>query len=201
MGPARGAGEERATGGECRSSAHDGRRRRTASVAIVGRSSQRCAACGTAIDTTAVYCPSCGQATGAVVVERLGVGEDPAAAEVSLGSPPRRWLVPAVVATGLVLIGAVVFVGGRNDEPARSARSTVPATTTPATAGSTTTSSVPSTTTTAYSLSQVTPFPDAAGVAVYVSTNQGDVVKVDIGSGLVERRSIPPGTGRAVPGW
>jgi hypothetical protein len=150
----------------------------------------------------AVYCPACGAASGALRVEPVGGDAETSSAEVALGSPKRRWLAPAVIAAVVALIVVVAVVGGGRDKPAASpTTSTAPATTTPATTSdaTTTTNPGPTTPTTTYAAYAVPPLPDAAGLVVYESTNEGEVLRIDLGTGAIQRRRPPLGA-RAIAG-
>ncbi len=149
----------------------------------------------------AVYCPTCGAASGALRVEPIAGEAGTTSSEVALGAPKRRWPAPAVIAAVVALIVVVAVVGRGRDEPAASpTTSAPPATTVPET--STTpapTTTGPVTTTTTYSAYAVPPLPDAAGLVVYESTNEGEVLRIDLGTGTVQRRRPPLGD-RAVAG-
>jgi hypothetical protein len=115
-------------------------------------------------------------------------------AEVSLGRGRRRWPVPAAVAAVALLIVAVEMVGGGTSDPAV-APTTAPGPTTTVAPSTTSvppsTTAAPTTSTTTYSRYAAAPLPAAAGVVVYESTNEGDVLRIDLGSGDVQRRSAP----------
>ncbi len=146
----------------------------------------------------AVYCPSCGAVTGALRVEPLETDLDAPAAEVALGAPRRRWLPAAVVAAVLALVAVVATVGGGNG-PAAAPTTTSTASPTTTAARTTTTVARATTTTTAYATYQAAPFPEAAGVVVYISTNAGEIVRLDLGTGAVTRRLVPVEPRRAGP--
>jgi hypothetical protein len=145
----------------------------------------------------AVYCPSCGALTGALRIESLDGDADNSSAEVGLGGPRRRWLAPLVIAVVVGLVAVVAAVGGR-DQPAAAPTTT---SSSPTTAPPATTSTLPSptTATTSYSTFEAPPLPDAAGVVVYISTNIGEILRVDLGTGAVERRLAPNEPRRAGP--
>ena len=174
------------------------RRRATGTVAAVGRSSARCTSCGAAMPGDAVYCPSCGAVSGALRVEPLGGDVETSSAEVALGAPRRRWLAPVVIAAVLALI-VVVAVRRWRRQAGGGPATTIPATTTGRRPPRPPRSTAPTTTTTAYSAVPAAPLPEAAGVVVYISTNDGEVLRIDLGTGAVQRRLGRSSPGRAGP--
>src|SRR5262249_4921275 len=151
---------------------------RSTTVSPVRRRLSPCPNCGSSLDEGARYCSTCGQATGAVELEPspAGPGER---AEVTLGASRRRVVVVvAAVAVMALIVAVVVFNGGGS--PSRSAPTTVPAPSTPTTvvASTTPTSASPAATTV-----PVARDAEAAGVVVYLATREGDVVRVDVGTG------------------
>ena len=146
----------------------------------------------------AVYCPSCGAVTGALRVEPLSADADAPAADVALGAPRRRWLPPVVIAAVIALIAVVVIRGG-GDKPAAAPTTSSTSPTTTAASTTTTTVARATTTTTNYSTAQATPVPEAAGVVVYISTNAGEIVRLDLGTGAVVRRLVPVASRRRGP--
>jgi hypothetical protein len=142
----------------------------------------------------AVYCPSCGAASGALPVESMAPAVETSSAEVALGPGRRRWPIPVAVAAVALLVVVVAVVGGGTSDPAV-APTTAPGPTTTVPPGTTTvpptTTAAPATTTTTYSRSVAAPMPAAAGVVVYESTNDGDVLRIDLGTGDVQRRYVP----------
>ncbi|HEY1281217.1 MAG TPA: zinc-ribbon domain-containing protein [Acidimicrobiales bacterium] len=160
----------------------------------MGRSGQRCHQCGAGVPDEAVYCPACGTATGNLKFEGLESGALGPAADVSLGSPRRRWLAPvAVVAVAAVVVG--VFVVGGQGGGTTAPTTTVPPTTAPPTTVTPSTSSTaaaPTTTTSVYSSTSAgRPLePEADGVVVYLGVRSDEVARVDLGTGTVERRLL-----------
>jgi hypothetical protein len=151
----------------------------------------------------AVYCPACGAASGALRVEPVAGEVETSSADVALGAPRRRWQAPVIIAAVVALIAVAAVVGGGNDRPSASpTTSAAPATTAPATTapGPSTTVAAPVTTTTTFSQFAAAPMPDAAGVVVYESTNDGDVLRIDLGTGVVQRRYPSIGT-RVAGAW
>jgi hypothetical protein len=154
------------------------------------------------LDNEARYCPTCGEATGAVELEPSPACDPGEPAEVTMGAPRRRVLltVAAVGVAALILSVAVVNGGG---SPSRSAPTTVPA------PSPTTTVVVPPTTPTSASLpyttapvaQQVAPHPEAAGLVVYVANNRGDVVRLDVGTGTIEHRTGFDGSDQHTGPW
>jgi hypothetical protein len=149
----------------------------------------------------AVYCPACGAASGALRVEPIAGDAHRSTAEVALGAPRRRWVAPAVIAAVVALIVVVAVVGAGRDEPAAAPTTStaLPTTEASTTLAPTTTAPERVTTTTTYSTAVVPPLPDAAGLVIYESTNSGEVLRIDLGTGAVQRRRPPLG-GRAVAG-
>jgi hypothetical protein len=167
--------------------------RPTGTVAGVGRSSARCPSCGEVMPAAAAYCPACGAASGNLRVEAVGGEVEAPSADVALGGHRRRWLAPVVIAAVSALIVVVAVAGGGRDEPSASPATVIPATTP---APSTTvvprsTVPAPSTTTTGYSAFSAAPMPEAAGVVLYETTNEGAVLRIDLGTGAVQRRYVP----------
>jgi len=142
----------------------------------------------------AVYCPACGAASGALRVEPVTPAVETSSTEVALGPGRRRWPVPVAIAAVAALVLVVAVVDGGTSDPAVGP-TTVPGTTTTVPARTTTappsTTASPATTTTTYSHSVAAPMPAAAGVVVYESTNDGDVLRIDLGTGDVQRRYVP----------
>ncbi len=107
-----------------------------------------------------------------------------------MGAPRRRALVAAAaVGVAALIVSVVVVNGGRS--PSRSAPTTVPPPPTPTTvvtSPTTPTSASPAATTVPVA-QQVAPHAEAAGVVVYVATNHGDIVRLDLGTGTIERRT------------
>jgi hypothetical protein len=89
----------------------------------------------------------------------------------------------AAVGVAALIVSVLVFNGGGS--PSRSAPTTVPAPSTPTTVvpSTTPTSASPAATTVAVARDA-----EAAGVVVYVATSEGDVVRLDVGTGTLERR-------------
>jgi hypothetical protein len=141
------------------------------------------------LDDQARYCPTCGHAIGAVELEPSPAVRPGEPAEVTLGAPRRRVLVGvAAVGIAALIVAVLVFNTGRS--PSRSAPSTVPAPSAPTTVAPSTTppTSASAAPTTVPVARHVAPHAAAAGVVVYLATNQGDVVRVDVGTGTVDRR-------------
>jgi hypothetical protein len=150
------------------------------------------------LDDQARYCPTCGQAIGAVELEPSPTDRPGEPAEVTLGAPRRRVLV-AVGAVGVValIVSVVVFDAGRS--PSRSAPTTVPPSSAPTTVrpspttvrpSPTTPTSAPTAATTVPVTQHVAPHAEAAGVVVYLAAGLGEVVRLDLGTGTVERGSV-----------
>jgi hypothetical protein len=146
------------------------------------------------------YCSSCGEPTGAVELEPSAADGAGQPAEVTLGAPRRRVLVTvAAVVVAALVVAVMVFNGGSS--PSRSAATTVPSPSPPTTVvppttvlpSPTPTSASPAATTVPVA-QQVAPHAEAAGVVVYLATSHGEVVRLDVGTGTVERRT---GFGRA----
>ena len=167
-----------------------------------GRTSPRCPSCGSSLDDQARYCPTCGQATGAVELEPFPADRPGEPAEVTLGAPRRRVLV-AVAAVGVaaLIVLVTVFNGGRS--PSRSVPTTVAPPSTPTTVvpSSTTPTSASPAATTVPVAQQVAPHAEAAGVVVYLATSQGDVVRLDVGTGTVQRRRDFDGADQHTGTW
>ena len=163
---------------------------RTATVSMVRRRSSPCPNCGSSLDDQARYCPTCGQATGAVELDPSPADRPDEPAEVTLGAPRRRVLV-GVAAVGVAALIVLVAVFNGGSSPSRSATTTVPPPSTPTTvvSSSTTPTSASPPATTVPVAQQVAPHAEAAGVVVYVATSQGDVVRLDLGTGTVQRRT------------
>ena len=174
-------------------------RRPTGTVAPVGRSSARCPSCGAEMPGDATYCPACGAASGSLRVEPIAGEVEASSADVALGAPRRRWLAPVIIAAVVALIALAAVVGGSGDHPAASPATSAVATTTPATTAPAPSTTVVPTTTTISSQFAAAPMPDAAGVVVYESTNDGDVLRIDLGTGAVQRRYVSVGKRVAGP--
>jgi hypothetical protein len=148
------------------------------------------------------YCATCGPATGAVELDPSPADRPGEPAEVTLGAPRRRVLV-AVAAVGVaaLILFVTVFNGGRS--PSRSAPTTVPPPSTPTTVVPSltmpTSASPPATTVPV--AQQVAPHAEAAGVVVYLATNQGDVVRLDFATGTVARRTNFDGADQRTATW
>ena len=167
-----------------------------------GRTSPRCPSCGSSLDDQARYCPTCGQATGAVELEPFPADRPGEPAEVTLGAPRRRVLV-AVAAVGVAALIVLVTVFNGDRSPSRSVPTTVapPSTPTTVVSSSTMPTSASPAATTVPVAQQVAPHAEAAGVVVYLATSQGDVVRLDVGTGTVQRRRDFDGADQHAGTW
>jgi hypothetical protein len=162
----------------------------SATVRRVKRRSPPCSNCGSSLNERARYCSTCGQATAIVEFEASPDGSSDEPAAVTLGAPRRRVLVAVVgVGVAVLIVSVIVFNGGRS--PSRSAPTSVPAPSPPTTGGPTPTTptSEPPATTIVPVAQQVDPHAEAAGVVGYLATSHDDVVRVDLGTGTVQRRT------------